>query len=33
MPLFRAAAPRSGDMRKDMKSVVSISSDRIAVPL
>ena len=33
MPLFCAAAPLRGDIRKDMKSVVSISSDLIALPL
>ena len=33
MPLFRAAAPLRGDIRNDMKSLVSINSDRIARPL
>ena len=33
MPLFPAAAPRSGVIRKARKSVVSISSERIALPL
>ena len=33
MPLLRAAVPRSGDKRNDTKSIVSISSDRIEVPL
>ena len=30
MPLFRAAVPLKGDIRKDTKSVVSINSDRLA---
>ena len=33
MPLFWAAAPRSGDMRNDRKSCVSINSERMALPL
>ena len=33
MPLLRAALPFNGDIRNDTKSVVSISSDRIALPL
>ena len=33
MPLLRAAAPVSGDMRNDRKSLVSINSDLIALPL
>ena len=31
MPLFRAAAPVRGDIRKDMKSVVSSNSDLIGL--
>ena len=33
MPLLRAAVPRSGDIRNDRKSRVSINSERIAVPV
>ena len=33
MPLLRAADPPSGVIRNDRKSVVSSSSERIALPL
>ena len=32
MPLFRAAAPFKGDILKEIEWIVSINSDRIAMP-
>ena len=33
MPLFRVAVPFKGNILNEMKSVVSINSDRIAKPV